>query len=106
MNGPISAVFERAPAAATSFKTVNGKIDVSFPQGLAADLSFKTLHGEIYTDFDSQPIASEPTQDRSRAGGKLVIRAGHGSAIRIGAGGPEYSFETLNGNVYVRKMSP
>ena len=105
VNGPVSATFERGPAAATSFKTINGKIDVSFPQDLAADLSFKTMHGEIYTDFDSQPISSEPISDRSRDGGKLVVRAAHGSSIRVGKGGPAYSFETLNGNVYVRKTT-
>jgi hypothetical protein len=103
VNGPVGAEFERAPAAATLFKTVNGKIDVSFPQELAADLSFKTMRGEIYTDFDSQPLSIEPVRDRSRDGGKLVVRTGHGSAIRVGAGGPAYSFETLNGSVYVRK---
>jgi hypothetical protein len=105
VNGPVSATFERAPAAATTFKTVNGKIDVSFPQDLKADLSFKTMHGEIYTDFDSEAIASEPVSDRSRDGGKLVVRAEHGSAIRIGGGGPAYSFETLNGSVYIRKVT-
>jgi hypothetical protein len=105
VNGPVSATFERAPAAATTFKTINGKIDVSFPQDLKADLSFKTMHGEIYTDFDSEAIASQPVSDRSRNGGKLVVRAEHGSAIRIGGGGPAYSFETLNGSVYIRKAA-
>src|SRR6185503_1300970 len=100
VNGSVNATFERAPAAGTSFKTVNGKIDVSFPQDLKADLSFKTMHGEIYTDFDSQPVASEPVSDRSRDGGKLVVRSGHGSGIRIGGGGPAHSFETVNGSVY------
>ena len=103
VNGSINAAFERAPAAATTFKTVNGKIDVSFPQDLKADLSFKAMHGEIYTDFDSQPVASEPVSDRSRDGGKFVFRTGRDSAIRIGGGGPAYSFETVNGSVYIRK---
>jgi len=105
VNGPVSATFERAPAAATTFKTVNGKIDVSFPQDLKADLSFKTMHGEIYTDFDSEAVTSEPVSNRSRDGGKLVVRAEHGSAIRIGGGGPAYSFETVNGSVYIRKVT-
>lgn len=104
VNGPVTATFERAPSAPTSFKTVNGKIDVSFPQNLAADLKFKTMNGEIYTDFDSQPIASAPArEDRPRGGNRFVMRGG--SAIRIGAGGPALSFETLNGNVYVRKLA-
>jgi hypothetical protein len=105
VNGPVGATFERAPAAATTFKTVNGKIDVSFPQDLKADLSFKTNHGEIYTDFDSEPVASQPVSDRSRDGGKLVVRAEHGSAVRVGGGGPAYSFETVNGSVYIRKVT-
>ena len=105
VNGPVSATFERAPTAATSFKTVNGKIDVSFPQNLAADLKFKTLHGQIYTDFDTQPVATEPVSQRSRDDGRLVVRTQRASTIRVGAGGPAYSFETLNGNVYIRKAT-
>jgi putative adhesin len=105
VNGAVSAAFERAPAAATTFKTVNGKIEVTFPQDLAADLKLKTMHGQIYTDFDTQPIAAEPVSERSRDGGKLVIRAERASTIRVGRGGPAYSFETLNGSVYVRKAA-
>ena len=103
VNGSINAAFERAPAASTTFKTVNGKIDVAFPQDLKADISFKAVHGEIFTDFDSQPIAAEPVSDRTRQGGKLVVRTGGNSGIRIGGGGPAYSFETVNGSVYIRK---
>src|SRR5690349_7338419 len=47
VNGPIEATFERAPSAATRFKTVNGKVDVTFPQNLAADLDLETVHGEL-----------------------------------------------------------
>ncbi len=48
-------------------------------------------------------MTSEPVSDRSRNGGKLVVRTGHGSAVRIGGGGPAYAFETVNGSVYIRK---
>jgi hypothetical protein len=105
VNGPVTATFERAPGEATSFKTVNGRIDVSFPQDLSADLAFKTMNGQIYTDFDTQPVATAPVSERSRDGGKLVVRTQHASTIRVAAGGPNYSFETLNGNVFVRKAA-
>jgi hypothetical protein len=105
VNGPVTAAFERAPTDATSFKTINGKIDVSFPQNLAADLTFKTMHGRIYTDFDTQPVATAPLAERSRDDGKLVIRTQHASTVRVAAGGPTYSFETLNGSVNVRKAA-
>ena len=105
VNGPIEALFERAPTAATSFKTINGKIEVAFPADLAADLDFKTMHGEIYTDFDVEPLVRTPTAERSRDDGKLVVRTQRSSALRVAAGGPAYSFETLNGDVYVRKAA-
>jgi hypothetical protein len=104
VNGPVEARFERAPTAATSFKTINGKIEVAFPPDLAADLDFKTMHGQIYTDFDVEPIARAPAGQSARGDdGTLVIRTQRSSTMRVAAGGPAYSFETLNGDVYVRK---
>jgi hypothetical protein len=105
VNGPVEALFERAPAAATSFKTINGKIEVAFPADLAADLDFKTMHGEIFTDFDVEPIARSPASEQTRDGDTLVIRTQRSSILRVAAGGPAYSFETLNGDVYVRRVA-
>jgi hypothetical protein len=105
VNGPVEASFERAPAAATSFKTINGEIDVSFPGDLAADLEFKTMHGEIYTDFDVEPLARAAVGERTQDGATFLIRAQRPSAVRIGRGGPTHSFETLNGDIYIREGS-
>ncbi len=105
VNGPLEASFDRAPAGDTSFKTVNGAIDVGFPADLAADLAFKTMHGEIWTDFDSEPIAATPQrQDLEGRRGAAVFRLERSSAVRVGAGGPTYSFETLNGRIDVRRL--
>lgn len=103
VNGRIDASFERAPQEGTSFKTVNGRIDVAFPRGLSADLQFMTARGEIWTDFDAEPLALGPLREEARDGGRLVIRAEARSAIRVGAGGPTHAFETLNGEIYVRR---
>ena len=103
VNGPVEARFERAPTAATSFKTINGKIEVAFPENLAADLEFTTMHGQIYTDFDVEPFVRAPVSERTRDDGRLVVRTQRASAMRVAGGGPEYSFETLNGSVYIRK---
>ncbi len=105
VNGPLEASFERAPTAATSFKTINGEVEVTFPADLAADLEFQTMHGEIYTDFDVEPLARDPVGERTRDGAAVVIRAQRPSAVRVGAGGPTHTFETLNGDVYVREAS-
>jgi hypothetical protein len=105
VNGPVEASFDRAPTAAIQFKTVNGKIDATFPPDLAADLEFKTMNGKIYTDFEAQPLAGAPATERRRDGDTLVIRTQRASVMRVAAGGPALSFETLNGSVYVRRAA-
>ena len=103
VNGRIDASFAGAPAGATSFQSVNGRIEVAFPQDLSADLEFKTMHGEIWTDFDAQPLSLPPVRERTQDGGTSVVRIERRSAIRVASGGPTHSFETLNGDIYVRQ---
>ena len=104
VNGRIDAAFAGAPKSATSFETVNGKVDVTFPPDLKADLAFETMHGDMFTDFETRPIAAAAqSSEPERNGGKFLFRSGRPSSVRVGAGGPTYSFKTLNGEIYVRK---
>jgi DUF4097 and DUF4098 domain-containing protein YvlB len=100
VNGGIKASFHRNPAAPVSFKTVNGGVEAQFPKNLAADLSIKTFNGDVYTDFDvaGRAVAQESGE---RRGTKFVYRSNRQRAARIGSGGPEISFETLNGNIRI-----
>jgi DUF4097 and DUF4098 domain-containing protein YvlB len=101
VNGGVKVTFARNPAAATSFKSVNGTLDVAFPAGLNADVRMKTMNGGMYTDFPvtATPVAASQPEHRD---GKLVWRSNRMTAVRIGSGGPELSFETLNGQVMIR----
>ena len=103
VNGTIDAAFDRAPEEGVSFKTVNGEIDVAFPQDLSADLRLKTMHGDLYTDFDTERVNAEPAGQRTRNGGGFVMRMERSPTLRVGSGGPSHSFETLNGDIYIRK---
>jgi hypothetical protein len=105
VNGKIEATFDRAPAAATSFKTVNGELDVTFPEELAADLAFATMNGDVFTDFDVEAVSASAPETSNRRG-TLVMRTRRDSTFRVGDGGPRHSFDTLNGDVYVRKAKP
>jgi DUF4097 and DUF4098 domain-containing protein YvlB len=100
VNGPVKVIFARNPAGPTSFKSVNGTLDVSFRPGLNADVKMKTLNGGLFTDFpvSELPIAGTQTEWRN---GKFVFR-NRMAGVRIGAGGPELSFETLNGDVLIK----
>ena len=99
VNGPVKVTFTANPTEASSFKTVNGNVEVSFVDGLSADFSMKTFNGGLFTDFDVQPLAGRTAAAPERRDGRFVYRANEFTRVRVGRGGPEMSFETLNGNV-------
>jgi len=98
VNGPLKASFSRNPTAPSKFHTVNGGIDVRFQSPLNADVKFKTINGRIYGDVDLVPLpaAAGVTENRN---GRFVYKADRSQSGRIGKGGPELDFETINGNV-------
>ncbi len=101
VNGPVKVTFAKNPTAATSFKSVNGTLDVSFRSGLNADVKFKTMNGDVFTDYpvSALPVAAEQPEHH---GGMNVWRRNRASGVRIGNGGTELSFETLNGEILIR----
>jgi DUF4097 and DUF4098 domain-containing protein YvlB len=105
VNGDVEAQFARAPAAASRFHTVNGELDVTFPNDLSADLEVKTMHGDVFTDFEVQALQQPATVERTRANGRPVMRMNRTTAFRVRSGGETHSFNTLNGNIYVRKAN-
>ncbi|HJR71790.1 MAG TPA: DUF4097 family beta strand repeat-containing protein [Gammaproteobacteria bacterium] len=106
VNGDVHAAFAQAPAGPTAFKTVNGSLDVTFPERLAAELTFTTMNGDVFTDFDVESLREPPLVETSRTRGAFVLRSNRNSAFRVGGGGTRHTFNTLNGNIYVRKAKP
>lgn len=104
VNGPVTVSFTANPKAASSFKTVNGSVDVQFQDGLSAEFAMKTMNGGLFTDFDVQPVAggTHPASGERRDG-KFVYRVNEFTRVRVGRGGPQITFETLNGNVRARR---
>ena len=98
INGKVKVTFSKNPAKATQFKTLNGSVDVYFQGGLNADLSFKKLNGGIYTDFDVSALP-RPAEAGDSSNGRFVYRSDRQTTGRAGKGGPELSFDTLNGNI-------
>lgn len=101
VNGGVKVLYARNPTGATSFKTVNGSLDIGFRPGLNADVKMKTMNGGLYTDFDvsSLPVAAMNTAENRN--GKFVWSR-RMTGVRIGGGGPELTFETLNGDVMIK----
>lgn len=104
VNGPVTVTFARNPVRACSFKSVNGTLDVSFRPGLNADLQMKTMNGGMYTDFPVSTLPLAATAQAERRDGKFVWHSHRMTGVRVGSGGPELSFETLNGDVLIKKL--
>ena len=103
VNGPIKVSFTRNPDSECSFKTVNGKIEVVLHDGLNANIRLKTFNGKVYTDFDAVSMPQEDRAVKEQRGSRWIYRRGSSYGVRIGKGGPELSFDTLNGSIYVLK---
>jgi len=102
VNGGVKVSYVRNPKAATSFKSVNGTLDVTFRGGLNADAKMKTMNGGLYTDFPVTALPVAASVQPERRDGGFVWKSNRMTGVRIGSGGPELSFETLNGNVLIK----
>jgi len=106
VNGDIEAALSRIPSdKPLSFSTMHGDIDVTLPAGVKANLKMKSDQGEIYTDFDvnltRQPARSDAPERTERGQYRIVFdRSLVGT---VNGGGPEISFTTYAGNIYIRK---
>ena len=100
VNGHVKAGFVNNPKADSSFGSINGTIEVAFQKNLSANLRYKTMNGGVYTDFPVTTLASLPGT-AERRNGKFVYKSNGFSGARIGNGGPELTFENLNGNIQI-----
>ena len=90
--------FHRTPKLVDSTMEKLGGTRIA-PLGLS-----DAAQGDMFTDFETRPIAAAAqSNEPARNGGKFLFRSGRPSSVRVGAGGPTYSFKTLNGEIYVRK---
>jgi hypothetical protein len=107
VNGSLTVSLDRVtPDKPMSFSSLNGKVDVTLPADAKARLRIKTTNGAVYSDFDvkMEPDTSKPVVEDGRGqGGKFRIRMDRGVSGSINGGGPEYSFQTMNGTILIHK---
>jgi hypothetical protein len=104
INGAVTVNYLSVPPDACSYYTINGTVKITYPHNLAADLQFKSMNGGFYTDFDNAeilPATVVKTLDKKANG--TVYKLNKNTRVRVGAGGKLFKFETLNGNIYIKK---
>lgn len=105
VNGDITVRYVQSPRQDSDYQTINGTIEASYPADLSADIRFRSMHGDLYTDFENierLQARVNTTGSRNREG--VRYKVDRFSPIRIGAGGPTFRFEVLNGDVYIRRI--
>jgi len=102
VNGAVKVTFARNPTAPVEFKSVNGTLDITFRHGLNANLMMKTMHGDLLTDFPVTALPVAVAVAPENKNGKFVWKNDRMAGVRVGSGGPELRFETLNGDVLIK----
>jgi hypothetical protein len=107
LNGRVIVKMSRVtPQKAMSFSSLNGVVDITLPADLKANVKARTDNGEIFTDFDNvvmKPNAAPTVQDNRTRGGRFRIEVDRNILATINGGGPDFQFQTMNGNIYIRK---
>jgi hypothetical protein len=105
VNGDVIATFNSIDVkAAMAFSTLNGHVDVTFPSSLKANMRLRSERGGVYTDFEIAVDKSEPVVEKTKEGNMYRVSLKDWVNGKIGGGGPEIMMNTMNGNVYVRKL--
>jgi len=106
VNGDVTVSYVKNPPEESSYYTINGDITVNYQPDLSADLQFKSMNGEFFTDFPSAQILPATVKKvQEKKGDGIVYKLNSSTAVRFGKGGRTFKFETLNGNVYIKKQS-
>ncbi|WP_156102255.1 DUF4097 family beta strand repeat-containing protein [Muricauda sp. MAR_2010_75] len=103
INGPVDISYAENPKEESVYHTINGDITIAYQQALSANISFKSMNGEMYTDFDINKRFTKTTKnkgDESRPKYKFEARP----VVQIGSGQVDFNIETLNGDVFIKKI--
>ncbi|MXV17752.1 hypothetical protein [Hufsiella ginkgonis] len=104
INGNVTVNYLAIPTEASSYYTINGKLEVTFPSSLAANVQFKSMNGQFYTDFpDTEVLPGKVEKSQTKKNGETMYKLSKRTEIKVGAGGKLFTFETLNGNIYLKK---
>ncbi|HEV2354740.1 MAG TPA: hypothetical protein VGR89_10875 [Puia sp.] len=105
INGNLTVNYLNVPPGNSDYYTLNGKLTVTYPASLSADLQFKSMNGSFYTDFPKwEVLPVQVTKNVRRQGSGTEYQLIINKQIRIGDGGRLFKFETLNGNIYIKKQ--
>jgi hypothetical protein len=104
INGALTVNYLTNPPEASNYYTLNGKLEVTYPASFAGNIQFKSMNGQFFTNFpDTEVLPTEVVKTEDKKANGTTYKLNKNTKIKIGAGGKLFKFETLNGNIYIKK---
>ena len=106
INGDVTVNYLDVPPTASDYYTLNGELSVTYPASMSAICQFKSMNGSFYTDFsDVVVLPAQVEKNRQHTGDGVMYKLNVAKQVKIGSGGQLFKFETMNGDIYVKKQS-
>ena len=106
INGDVTVNYLDVPPTASDYYTLNGELSVTYPASMSAICQFKSMNGSFYTDFsDVVILPAQVEKNRQQTGDGVMYKLNVAKQVKIGSGGKLFKFETMNGDIYVKKQS-
>ncbi|NHF58411.1 DUF4097 domain-containing protein [Flavobacteriaceae bacterium TP-CH-4] len=104
INGEVKISYAANPKESSTYYSLNGDINISYQDDLSAEIAFKSMNGELFTDFEIARQYAKTSKNESGKGKKAKYRYEAKPIVQIGDGTLFHDFETLNGNVFIKKI--
>jgi hypothetical protein len=106
INGDLTVNYKDTPPAASDYYTLNGTLSVTYPASMSGVCQFKSMNGSFYTDFpDVEVLPAQVIKNQEPAGSGVMYKLNIAKQVKIGGGGKLFKFETMNGDIYIKKQS-
>lgn len=106
INGDLTVGYQDTPPAASDYYTLNGTLTVTYPANMSAICQFKSMNGSFYTDFPNvEVLPAKVIRNEERTGNGVRYKLNIARQVKIGDGGKLFKFETMNGDIYIKKQS-
>ncbi|MEP4533474.1 MAG: hypothetical protein ABJ004_10325 [Cyclobacteriaceae bacterium] len=104
INGDVDVWFQSVPQTDGEYSTINGTISLYCASTFNATVNAKSWQGKLYSAFDYRPIQPRMEKTVNSDGNSTVYKLEESCGIEIGQNGPMLTFETLNGDIYLKKL--
>lgn len=105
INGDIDITYAQRPRRDGQFHTINGDITLELPDDFVARVEAQSMQGDLFSAFDYKALPRKVEVNEGRRGRETKYEIENKTAVKIGEGdGPLLRFETLNGDMFLRRI--